>query len=147
MGDKTVDYTETLEFVKIKDEPATIFSVQSYTKKPDSDVHMHTENGFIKVFKGETKREAEANFSHPFGMNEIEYGNLEDDKLELATTDDSCFYRSKSGEKSAMSTAVTGIWRTYSLDKDGSLVFEQYLAKDHGEKKYHIKSVLRKLVQ
>ena len=91
MGDKTIDYNETLEFVKLRDEPATMFSVQSYTKKPNTEMHMHTENGFIKIFKGEGKREAEANFSHPFGMNEIEYGALEGNMLLLETTDDSCF--------------------------------------------------------
>ena len=77
---------------------------------------MHTENGFVKVFSGEDKKSAEACYSHPFGMNEIEYGTLEDNTLILEASDESNFQRSKSGSNSAQAMKVTGIWRKFSAE-------------------------------
>ncbi len=38
---------------------------------------MHAENGFLKIFAAQTETggyRAEASYSHPFGMNEFEFG-------------------------------------------------------------------------
>jgi len=38
---------------------------------------MHAENGFLKIFAAKTEAGsylAEASYSHPFGMNEFEFG-------------------------------------------------------------------------
>jgi len=36
---------------------------------------MHAENGFLKIFPGNGK--VEASYSHPFSLNEFEYGSFE----------------------------------------------------------------------
>ncbi len=39
---------------------------------------MHAENGFLKIFAAKTETgayKAEASYSHPFGMNEFEFGS------------------------------------------------------------------------
>ena len=72
---------------------------------------MHAENGFIKVFPGEGKKTVEAAYSHPFGMNEFEYGSLEGNTLNLEATEETCFHRSQSGNKGEEEKKVTGIWR------------------------------------
>lgn len=38
---------------------------------------MHAENGFLKIFPAKTEKgsyRVEASYSHPFGMNEFEFG-------------------------------------------------------------------------
>ena len=41
---------------------------------------MHAENGFLKIFPN---KKAQASFSHPFDLNEFEFGSLENDKVIL----------------------------------------------------------------
>jgi len=39
---------------------------------------MHAENGFLKVFpKDDGAHKVQASFSHPFGMNEFEFGQFD----------------------------------------------------------------------
>ena len=98
---ENIAYNETLEFRLLKTEPAVVLNIQSFTTHPENGTPMHTENGFVKVFPGEGKKSAEACYSHPFGMNEIEYGTLEDNVLILEASEESNFQRSTSGSKTA----------------------------------------------
>ena len=54
---------------------------------------MHAENGFFKIFPGADgqARRVEASYSHPFGMNEFEFGELTADKLVLKATEERHF--------------------------------------------------------
>jgi hypothetical protein len=59
---------------------------------------MHAENGFLKIFPVKTEtgaHRAEASYSHPFGMNEFEFGSCgkvgEDSILTLAASEEHHF--------------------------------------------------------
>ena len=56
---------------------------------------MHAENGFLKIFplKDENiaPRKVQASYSHPFGMNEFEFGEITADTLTLAATEERHF--------------------------------------------------------
>ena len=90
-GTDGIPYMESLEFKVLRTEPAIVINVQSFTKHAQNGNPMHAENGFIKVLPGEGKRSVEASYSHPFGLNEFEYGILEENTLTLEATDESCF--------------------------------------------------------
>jgi hypothetical protein len=50
---------------------------------------MHAENGFLKIFAAKTEtgaHRAEASYSHPFGMNEFEFGTCsQEDDVSILT--------------------------------------------------------------
>ena len=96
-GTEGIPYAETLEFKVLRTTPAVVINVQSFTKHAKNGNPMHAENGFIKVLPGaEGKRSVEASYSHPFGLNEFEYGVLEGNSLTLEASEEACFQRSQS---------------------------------------------------
>ena len=146
-GTDGIPYAETLEFKVLRTEPAIVINVQSFTKHGENGNPMHAENGFIKVLPGEGKRSVEASYSHPFGVNEFEYGSLEGKVLTLEATDESCFQRSQSSSKGDADKRVTGIWRKWTLSDDGKLVYEQHLSVAGKEKKLHLQITLQKVTE
>ena len=69
-----IPYNEILEFKLIKTEPALVFNVQQFTKHAQKGTPMHAENGFLKVMPD---GKCLASYSHPFNLNEYEYGSYE----------------------------------------------------------------------
>ena len=73
MGD--IKYEDSTEFKLVKMEPAVVINYQQYTLNLSTGKPAHSENGFVKVFKSTGK--VEGCFSHPFSLNEFEYGALQ----------------------------------------------------------------------
>lgn len=75
---KTIPYHENTLFKVLKQTPCLLFNIQQYTKHAESGNPMHAENGFLKIFPAKVEGggyKAEASYSHPFGMNEFEFGS------------------------------------------------------------------------
>ena len=70
-----IEYNETVEFKICKTEPVVLFMYSQGTSHKVSGKPMHAENGFLKIFPGNGK--VEASYSHPFSLNEFEYGSFE----------------------------------------------------------------------
>ena len=89
LSDREVPYSENLEIKMLKSEPVFVFNVQSFTKHAEKGHPMHAENGFIKLkphgAAGDMHFMAEAQYSHPFGLNEFETGQYKDGEMTLAT--------------------------------------------------------------
>ena len=82
------------EFKVLRTEPATIINLQQFTKHAETNMPLHSENGFFKIFPGaDDSRRVEASYSHPFGMNEFEFGTITSSKLSLAATEERHFQR------------------------------------------------------
>ena len=76
---KEMPYNERSEFKVLRNSPATIVNVQQFTKHAQTGMPLHAENGFFKVFPQKDENQfckVEASYSHPFGMNEFEFGQL-----------------------------------------------------------------------
>ena len=80
-------YLEMSEFKVLKTSPVTIVNVQQFTKHLESGAPLHAENGFFKIFPSKSDDgdvcTVEASYSHPFGMNEFEFGTLSANTLSL----------------------------------------------------------------
>ena len=78
-------YSEMSEFKVLRTEPATIVNVQQFTKHAETQKPLHAENGFFKILaaNSEGSQKVEASYSHPFGMNEFEFGHLTANQLTL----------------------------------------------------------------
>ena len=89
---KNIQYLERSEFKVLRTSPATIVNVQQFTRKADDNTPMHAENGFFKI-KGDSGegRPVEASYSHPFGMNEFEFGRLTESQLTLCASEEHHF--------------------------------------------------------
>lgn len=89
-------------------------------KNDENKMPMHCENGILKIFpqkEGEEGRRVEANFSHPFSLNEFEYGVLKDNKLILEANDAKLFQRGNS----AKGRQTTHVKREYFINEKGQL--------------------------
>ena len=76
--EKGLTYQEELTFIVLRTEPAIVVNAQQFTKHAETGAPLHAENGFIKILPGaEGERKVEANYSHPFGLNEFEYGTFD----------------------------------------------------------------------
>lgn len=93
LKDKKVPYLETTEFKLLRKEPCLMFNVQQFTKHAETGNPMHAENGFLKVFATDVEAEfkAQASYSHPFGMNEFEFGMFKDGELVLKASEEHHF--------------------------------------------------------
>ena len=117
------------EFKVLKTSPVTIVNVQQFTKHAESGAPLHAENGFFKIFpsKGDGDvRTVEASYSHPFGMNEFEFGTLSGDQLSLQATEEHNFQRPNpqaQKEQDDKAKTVTGIRREYSLVENGKIQY------------------------
>lgn len=95
-----VPYVETSEFRVLKTSPATIVNVQQFTKHAENGNPLHAENGFFKVKPGDESREVEASYSHPFGMNEFEFGQITANSLTLEASEEHHFQRPQATDDS-----------------------------------------------
>ena len=111
---------------------------------------MHAENGFLKIFplKDENiaPRKVQASYSHPFGMNEFEFGEITADTLTLAATEERHFQRpADPATAEAKAKQVTGIRREYRLAGEGHITFQMFLAVGGGDLQLHLEGELRKV--
>ena len=91
--EKGIDYHEVLTFRLLKQEPAIVIATQSFTwtfdeagqKKP-----LHSEGGYIKLLPplGAEPLKVEASYSHPFSLNEFEYGTYSSNSLDLELSEE-----------------------------------------------------------
>ena len=93
MHGKTIPYCEQTEFKLLKKEPLFLFNIQQFTKHQETGIPMHAENGFLKCFKTEQEGtfKAQASLSHPFGLNEFEFGCFQNGELTLVADQESHF--------------------------------------------------------
>ena len=111
---------------------------------------MHAENGFMKIFpaqEGSQGRKVEASYSHPFGMNEFEFGSITEKSLTLSATEEHNFQRPSPASQDADIKAkqVTGIRREYTLTDDGCLEYKIYLKVGDQDEKHHLEAKLQKV--
>jgi len=90
--EKGLTYTEELTFTVLRTEPAIVVNAQQFTKHAETGAPLHAENGFVKILPvGDAERKVEANFSHPFGLNEFSYGTYNGERLLLEASEAGCF--------------------------------------------------------
>jgi hypothetical protein len=77
---KQIPYLETAEFKLLKQAPCLVINVQQFTKHAETGNPMHAENGFMKI---KPDYSVEASYSHPFSMNEFEFGTVTAESLTL----------------------------------------------------------------
>lgn len=77
---KSITYLETAEFKLLKQAPCLLINVQQFTKHAENGNPMHAENGFIKI---KPDYSVEASYSHPFSVNEFEFGTVSAEGLTL----------------------------------------------------------------
>ena len=91
---KNLPYIEISEFKVLRTSPAVIVNVQQFTKHAENGTPLHAENGFFKVKPGDGEsRAVEASYSHPFGMNEFEFGQITANSLTLEANEEHHFQR------------------------------------------------------
>ena len=96
---------------------------------------MHAENGFLKVFKDS---KAQASYSHPFGMNEFEFGVFQDGQLTLVADQERHFQRPDVvTDDTAKAKQVSYLKRVYKLNGD-SLVYDVWMGTGGGEPRHHL---------
>ena len=139
-------YTESSEFRVLRRSPqVTIVNVQQFTKHAETGAPLHAENGFFKI-KGATGA-VEASYSHPFGMNEFEFGELTADGLTLEASEERHFQRpSAEADAEAKARQVTSIRREYTLTEAGSkMAFRVYLGVGGQPAQLHLQGELTKI--
>ena len=57
----------------VKINPGVLLNVQQFTRDKSNGIPIHAENGFMKIYPD---GKIEASYSHSFGVNEFEYGNI-----------------------------------------------------------------------
>jgi hypothetical protein len=89
---------------------------------------LHAENGFIKILppKEGGIRPVEMMLSHPFSLNEFEYGTYSDNKLEVESSKPEHFQRGNT----AKGKQTTGFKRIYWLNEKGNLCYKMFLGVD-----------------
>jgi len=138
-GTPVVEYKEMSEFKVLRTSPATIVNLQQFTKHSESGNPLHAENGFIKIFPGESERRVEASYSHPFGMNEFELGQITANTLTLKACEEHHFQRPQvTTETEAKARQVTHVHREYTLTEDGKIDFTMFLGVGGNEPKLHL---------
>lgn len=140
LADKEVLYEENLNIDLMRTEPCHMFNWQQYTKHAVNGNKMHAENGFLKIF-GNGK--AQASFSHPFDLNEFEFGSVEGHQLTLEATQDQHFQRAQEPTEDKKAKMVTYLKRVYTRKGD-TLECDTWLGVAGGEPKHHLHSVLEK---
>ena len=117
---KNVIYNEKTEFKIVRTEPVLLMSLlQTTTLKDDPEKPLHSETGLLKILpknEGEVAHKAIAQLSHPFGLNEIEVGTFNGNKLEMVADKEHQFQRmmpQDSIPEDAKAKQVTYIRREY----------------------------------
>jgi hypothetical protein len=101
---------------------------------------LHSENGFIKILptKDDGVRPVEMMLSHPFSLNEFEYGAYSDNKLEVESSKPEHFQRGNT----AKGKQTTGFKRIYWLNEKGHLCYKMFLGVDGAEPYEHLNGEL-----
>ena len=142
-GTPVIQYNEMSEFKVLRTSPATIVNLQQFTKHAESGAPLHAENGFIKIFPGEGERRVEASYSHPFGMNEFEFGKITANSLTLAASEEHHFQRPElTATAEEKARQVTYVLRQYNLTEDGKINFTLHLGVGGDEPKLHLQGTL-----
>ena len=138
---KEIPYNEHTEIKLLKTAPCHIFNVQQYTKHAQNGNPMHAENGFLKVF---ADNKCEVSFSHPFGMNEFEFGHLDGDKIELVADQEHHFQRPKIvTDDTLKAKQVTYVKRVYTC-LDNELHFDMWLGIGGQEPYHHLHCAMKR---
>ena len=101
---------------------------------------MHAENGFLKCFKTEQEGtfKAQASLSHPFGLNEFEFGSLQNGELTLVADQESHFQRpTVTTDENLKAKQVSYLKRVYKLQGD-SLVYDVWMGTGTNEPYHHL---------
>ena len=85
-------------------------------------------------------RKVEASYSHPFSLNEFEFGLFSDNSLVISASEPDHFQRGKT----AKGKQTTGLKREYWLNESGNLCYRIHLAIDGGELKPHLECEMQK---
>ena len=115
---------------------------------------MHAENGFLKIFPAKTESggyKAEASYSHPFGMNEFEFGSCskanesgDESILVLTASEEAHFQRPKiTTDENEKAKQVTYLRREFKRHGN-TLSYEVYMGVGGGEPYLHLKATLEK---
>jgi hypothetical protein len=150
-GIPIVQYKEMSEFKVLKTAPATIVNVQQFTKHAESNAPLHAENGFLKIFPTTTtteegRRAVEASYSHPFGMNEFEFGELTASTLTLMASEEYHFQRPKvvAMDDAQKASQLTHVHRVYKLVKKDEINFTVHLGIGGAAPKLHLQGTLHR---
>jgi len=113
---------------------------------------MHAENGFLKIFPVKTESgfgyKAEASYSHPFGMNEFEFGKCcqagDESMLILEASDESHFQRPKvTTDQTEKAKQVTYLRREFTRGGN-TLSYKVYMGVGGAEPYLHLQAKLEK---
>ena len=148
---KQIPYVEETNFKILRQSPCLLFNIQQYTKHAESGNPMHAENGFLKIFAAKTDAgsyKAEASYSHPFGMNEFEFGtcgqNGDQSVLVLTASEEHHFQRPKvTSEETEKAKQVTYLRREYKRIGN-TLNYEVYMGVGGAEPYLHLQAKLEK---
>jgi hypothetical protein len=148
-GIPIVQYKEMSEFKVLKTVPATIVNLQQFTKHAESNAPLHAENGFLKIFPaatGEQGRRVEASYSHPFSMNEFEFGEITTTSLTLTASEEFHFQRPQqvATDDAQKARQVTHVRRNYTLVDKDEINFTVYLGIGYAEAKLHLQGTLHR---
>ena len=145
---KGLEYQEETTFIQLRSDPVIVINAQQYTSH-ETIGPLHAENGFIKILptpegQDSGSRKVEAMFSHPFSLNEFEYGQYSPSlqSLSLESSKPEHYQRGST----AKGKQTTGFRRDYWLDPaTGELCYKMHLAVDGGALVEHLEGRLKKV--
>ncbi|CDW81707.1 UNKNOWN [Stylonychia lemnae] len=139
--EKGVQYLEESTYIQLRSSPAIVINAQQFTKHAETGAPLHAENGFIKILPlMDGVARVEASFSHPFSLNEFEFGTFGDNTLTIEASLPEHFQRGKT----AKGKQTTGLKREYWLNENGNLCYRIHLAVDGGELIPHLECEMEK---
>ena len=136
-----VNYLEETTFTLVRTEPAIVISLQQNTRHAESGAPMHAENGFVKILPpkdGMSGRAVEMMLSHPFSLNEFEYGTYDGESLRVESSKPEHFQRGIT----AKGKQATRFRREYWLNEKGHLCYKMYLGVDGADPYEHLNGEL-----
>jgi len=140
--DKNIRYKEELLCTLLKSESVVLINVQQFTKHSETGASMHAENGFFKILPsvdvGTGERHVEAMLSHPFSLNEFEFGSCNESKMEICASLPEHFQRGKTSK----GQVTTGFRRVYFMNDNGNLCYRMYLGINNQEMHLHLEAEL-----
>ena len=111
------------------------------TRHAETGAPMHAENGFVKILpakEGGSGRPVEMMLSHPFSLNEFEYGTYDGERLKVESSKPEHFQRGMT----AKGKQATGFRREYWLNEKGNLCYKMFLGVDGAEPYEHLNGEL-----
>ena len=82
----------------------------------------------------------EASYSHPFSLNEFEYGTYSENSLDLELSEEHI----QLGKYAKPGQQMTAFTRHYELTEDGLLSYKMYLKMEGGEFFHHLDGLLQR---